>query len=104
MGWQVQYLYSDKTGRLEGCFLSKDPNDLSGGTVRFSYDKQGNLAGYDDGVTKAHYDYDQLGRRIKESVNYGTFTTGHSYTFGLEGPRFLCYCLPKKESRLLGLG
>jgi YD repeat-containing protein len=62
MGRQVSYLYNTTTGRLDNYFLRKDPNHLSGDIVRFSYDNQGNLAGYDDGVAKAHYDYDKLGR------------------------------------------
>jgi large repetitive protein len=85
LGQQVKYLYDDKTGRLESYLLKKGPEDFPGEAVRFSYDNQGNLAGYQDATTKAHYEYDKLGRRIKESVDYGTFSASHSYSYYQNG-------------------
>ena len=40
-------------------------------TVSLTYDEVGNLTGYDDGVTSAAYSYDDLARKVTETVNYG---------------------------------
>ena len=37
-------------------------------TVTFSYDKVGNLTGYDDGTTSATYTYDTLYRKTAEEL------------------------------------
>jgi RHS repeat-associated protein len=46
-----------------------------------SYDADGNLAGYSDGITSAEYDYDDMGRKTWERVNYGPFTKEFSYSY-----------------------
>jgi RHS repeat-associated protein len=50
-------------------------------TVTYTYNEVGSLTGYDDSVTSATYGYDDLQRRISESVNYGTFSLSHGYTY-----------------------
>ncbi|MCP3677054.1 MAG: RHS repeat protein, partial [Deltaproteobacteria bacterium] len=84
-GQQVKYLYSSTTGYLDGYILRKNSRDFMSGNVRFSYDKQGRLSGYDDGITTASYEYDQLGRQTKALVDYGGFTAGHSYSYYKNG-------------------
>ncbi len=42
-------------------------------SVSFTYDRVGNLKGYDDGVTSARYEYDDAYRKILEMVNMGSF-------------------------------
>ncbi|CAB1059836.1 hypothetical protein D1BOALGB6SA_4601, partial [Olavius sp. associated proteobacterium Delta 1] len=54
-------------------------------TVSFSYDRAGNLTGYDDGVTSAAYTYDELYRKLSETVNYGPFEQTNSYTYYKNG-------------------
>ena len=49
--------------------------------VTFTYDKVCNLKAYDDGTTSATYTYDDLSRKISESVNYGPFSWSYSYTY-----------------------
>ncbi len=56
-----------------------------GKTVTLSYDADGNLAGYDDGTTSATYTYDDLGRKLSEAVDYGTFTKTFSSTYYQNG-------------------
>ena len=77
----MEYGY-DGQGRLEtiayadgrSVTLSYDPSTGSG-------QASGNLAGYDDGVTSASYTYDDLGRKLSETVNYGTVSKSFSYSY-----------------------
>ena len=74
----TEYGY-DSQGRIDT--ISYD----DGRSVTLSYDANDNLAGYDDGVTSASYTYDDLGRKLSETVNYGTFTKTFSYTYYTNG-------------------
>ena len=85
LGHQVVYIYSDTTGRLAGYMVKKTPIDPPAKIVHFSYDKQGHLTGYDDGLTKGSYSYDMLGRLIAEKTDYGTFTASDSTTYYQNG-------------------
>ena len=49
--------------------------------LNFSYDRTGNLTGYNDGITSATYTYDDLYRKLSETVNYGSFEQTNSYTY-----------------------
>lgn len=70
----TEYGY-DSQGRLET--VSYD----DGKTVTLSYDVDNNLAGYNDGETSAEYDYDDMGRKTWERVNYGSFSKEYFYTY-----------------------
>ncbi len=54
-------------------------------TVTFSYDRVGNLSGYNDGTTSATYTYDDLGRKLTETVHYGAFSKTFQYTYDATG-------------------
>jgi RHS repeat-associated protein len=49
--------------------------------VDFAYDQLGNLVAYDDGATSASYAYDDLQRKISETVNYGPFSKTIAYSY-----------------------
>jgi RHS repeat-associated protein len=53
--------------------------------VDFEYDKLGNLLTYDDGTTAATYTYDDLQRKISETVDYGPFAKTIAYTYYANG-------------------
>jgi len=53
--------------------------------VDFTYDVTGHLASYDDGVTSATYQYDGLGRKRAETVNYPGFSKTFEYRYGANG-------------------
>ncbi len=62
------------------------------GKYQYGYDADGNLAGYSDGVSSATYTYDDLGRKLSETVNYPVtlsgvegFTKEFSYTYYKNG-------------------
>ncbi len=78
---KTAYVYDD-AGRLEEIRYFTDAGDTAPiKTVTFSYDKVGNLTGYDDGTTSAVYTYDTLYRKISETVNYGAFSLENGYTY-----------------------
>jgi YD repeat-containing protein len=79
MGEDTTYGY-DEARRLTDIiyFNSGDPvNPVK--TVTFTFDKVGNLIGYDDGTTSATYTYDDLHRKIVETVNFGGFSKTFNY-------------------------
>ena len=78
---KTTYVYDD-AGRLEEInYFTASPDTVPAKTVTFTYDEIGNLTGYDDGTTSATYGYDDLYRKISESVNYGAFTKTNAYTY-----------------------
>ena len=78
---KTTYLYDD-AGRLEEInYYAASADTVPAKTVTFTYDEIGNLTGYDDGTTSATYGYDDLYRKISESVNYGAFTKTNAYSY-----------------------
>lgn len=49
--------------------------------MTLSYDADGNLSGYSDGTTSATYTYDDVGRKLSETLNYGQFTKSFSFSY-----------------------
>ena len=82
---KTEYEYDD-TGRLTDIRYFAAADDVNPSkSVSFSYDDAGNLTGYDDGVTSAVYAYDDLYRKLSETVNYGTFELTNRYTYYKNG-------------------
>lgn len=50
-------------------------------TVNYTYDLNGNLSSYNDGMTSASYTYDDLHRKTEETVNYPNFPKTISYRY-----------------------
>jgi RHS repeat-associated protein len=50
-------------------------------TTRYSYDEEDNLVGWSDGTFSSVLAYDDAERLIKESINYGSFVSGYSYSY-----------------------
>jgi RHS repeat-associated protein len=72
----------DEAGRLVNTryYNPADPvNPVK--TVLFAYDDLGNLTSYDDGETSGTYVYDDVSRKILETVNYGLFTKNIAYEY-----------------------
>ncbi len=78
---KIEYKYDD-VGRLKTIQYFASANDnITIKEVNFNYDKIGNLLGYNDSITSAQYAYDTVGRKISETVNYGSFSRSYSYTY-----------------------
>ena len=75
------YEYDDAGRLTEIRYFATADDTAPVKTVTFTYDRTGNLTGYDDGTTSAVYSYDDLNRKIGETVNYGPFALTNSYTY-----------------------
>lgn len=54
-------------------------------SVSYTHDDDGRITGYSDGVTSGTYAYDDAGRMISETVDYGAFSTTNAYTYHANG-------------------
>ncbi|MGA1869448.1 MAG: RHS repeat-associated core domain-containing protein [bacterium] len=68
-------------------YYSSSGNPMSDKTVTFDYDELGNVISYNDGITSATYTYDDLSRKLSETVNFGDFTLSYSYAYNPDGKK-----------------
>ncbi|MCU7905836.1 MAG: RHS domain-containing protein, partial [Candidatus Thiodiazotropha sp. (ex Epidulcina cf. delphinae)] len=54
-------------------------------SVSYSYDLNGNLTAWSDGSLSAAVQFDENNRKTQETVNYGTFSLTHRYTYDAAG-------------------
>ena len=62
-------------------------NGVPAKSVSFTYDANGNLLTYNDGITSGTYTYDANNRKLTDAVNYGAFTLSSSYTYYKNGQK-----------------
>lgn len=84
IGHHKNYQYNP-AGQLTGYSISESASASPTKQVKLSFDQRGRLTGYDDGLTKGACQYDLLGRQTNGSVQYGTFTARHSYSYYQNG-------------------
>lgn len=78
---KITYAYN-ASGRLSHVrHFATSASETPEKTVSFTHDNVGNVTGYDDGVTSAQYQYDNLNRKVSESVNYGAFELQNDYAY-----------------------
>ena len=86
-GQMAQYDY-DVLGRLTSArYFSVDDTVLPAKAVTFEYDSKGNMVSYNDDVTAGTFTYDELNRKLSETVNYGSFELSNHYTYFGNGMR-----------------
>jgi RHS repeat-associated protein len=80
-GQKIAYEYSAVNRLTRVLYYAAGDHSSAVKTVSFTYDELGNLTSYNDGTTSAIYQYDELQRKVGESVDYGphTFDTSYSY-------------------------
>ena len=78
---KTEYDYDDAGRLVEIHYFEAADHVNPVKTVTFSYDLTGNLTGYNDGITSATYTYDDLYRKLSETVNYGPFEKTNSYAY-----------------------
>jgi RHS repeat-associated protein len=84
---KTEYVYDD-AGRLTDIKYYASAGDTTPAkTVILAYDKVGNLERYDDGVTSAQYGYDDLYRKISDTVDHGTFSLSNTHTYNKNGTK-----------------
>ncbi|MFH0731131.1 MAG: hypothetical protein V2B19_32905 [Pseudomonadota bacterium] len=84
---RTEHVYDDAGRRVENRYYPNAGDTTPVKKVVFTYDDVGNLSSYDDGITSATYTYDRNNRKLTESVNYGSFTLGYSYTYYANGQK-----------------
>jgi RHS repeat-associated protein len=84
---KIEYEYND-SGRLTRTKYFAVATDVTPvKTVDFTYDKAGNLTGYNDSTTSATYLYDDSYRKVSETINYGSFGLTYLYTYYKNGTK-----------------
>lgn len=53
--------------------------------ISYTYDANGRLTGWNDGTVNAIYTLDPMGRKLSQTVNYGTFSKSNQYTYYMNG-------------------
>jgi len=51
----------------------------------FGYDAVANLTSWSNESASGTFDYDELGRKQQETINYGSFSKGYSYSYDFRG-------------------
>ena len=80
----TKYTYDIANQRVRSEYFASG-STVANKTVIYNYDSVGRLMGYDDGTTSAIYVYDALGRRTKETINYGAFSKTITTTYYKNG-------------------
>jgi len=80
-GQRIEYDYNEINRLTQVRYFNPVDHVNPVKVVDFTYDKLGNIETYDDGITSATYTYDDLQRKVSETVNYGTFSKTISYTY-----------------------
>ena len=82
---KIEYEYDDAGRLTKTKYFAVATDTTPVKIVDFTYDKAGNLTGYDDGTTSATYTYDNAYRKLNETVNYGSFSLSYAYTYYKNG-------------------
>ena len=82
---KTAYQY-DIAGRLiKKSNFTQVEDTVASRVVDFSYNELDKLSAYNDGISSASYEYDNLGRKLKETINYGLFSKSFSYSYYANG-------------------
>jgi len=84
-GQKIAYEYNELNRLTKILYFAAGDHNSPIKTVDFTYDKLGNIKTYDDETTSAVYEYDDLQRKIRETVDYGQFSKTIEYTYFANG-------------------
>ena len=84
-GQRIEYTYSSENRLTQTRYFAADNHSTPVQTIDFTYDCLGNLLTWNNGTESAQYTYDDLGRKLTETVNYGSFSLSHAYTYTASG-------------------
>nr|WP_269465326.1 RHS repeat domain-containing protein [Desulfomicrobium orale] len=83
-GVKTAYAY-DQMGRVVGVDAYAGGRTEPGRRVRLAYDQMGRLVFHTDGQTAGAFTYDALGRKLTETVDYGSFNKTNTYAWQANG-------------------
>ncbi len=95
---KTRFVYSDANNLATIRYYSADEDSEPVKEIFFDYDNSGKLTSYSDGSVSATYGYDAAGRKISQTVNYGSFSKTHGYTYGGNGMK-VSYTGPDQVTR-----
>ncbi len=95
---KTRFVYSDANNLVTVRYYSADDYSEPVKEILFDYDKSGKLTAYSDGSISGTYWYDAGGRKISQTVNYGSFSKSHAYTYDANGLK-VSYTGPDQVTR-----
>ena len=78
---RIEYAYSSENRITQVRYFATGNLATPVKIVDFTQDALGNLLTWSDGIAFAAYTYDDLSRKLSETVDYGTFSLTHAYTY-----------------------
>ena len=84
-GQRIEYDYNEINRLTQVRYFNPVDHVNPVKVVDFTYDKLGNIETYADGTTSASYTYDDLQRKVSETVDYGAFTKTIRYDYYANG-------------------
>jgi RHS repeat-associated protein len=82
---KTEYEYDDAGGLTKTKYFAAATDTTPIKTTDFTYNKTGNLVGYNDGTTSSTYTYDDAYQKLTEAVNYSSFSLSYAYTYYKNG-------------------
>lgn len=80
-GHKTVYAYNSLNQPIQVDYFNQSDFTAPVKTVTFDYDPNGSMTGYDDAVTSAIYNYDELDRKTSTSVDFGSFTKTYASAY-----------------------
>jgi len=82
---KTEYGYDDAGRLVQIRYYAAGDHIMPVKTLDFNYDATGYLKSYSDGTTSGTYIYDDLHRKIAETVDYGAFQLSYGYSYYKNG-------------------
>lgn len=83
----IKYTYDDAMRMIKEEHFAAAEDTQAVKTIDYSYDARGLMTGWDDGEFSAVMTYDELGRKLSETMDYGDFNLGFAYNYYANGLR-----------------
>ncbi|MCG8314083.1 MAG: hypothetical protein MI976_12805 [Pseudomonadales bacterium] len=83
----IKYSYDDALRLVTEEHFAAATDTQAVKTINYSYDARGLMTGWDDSEFSAVMAYDELGRKLSETVDYGDFDLGFAYSYYANGLR-----------------
>ena len=82
---RIEYTVNEVSRITQVCYYAAGDHTTPVKTVDFTYNELGSLMNYDDGTTTGSYTYDDLQRKLTETIDYGSFSKTYGYSYYANG-------------------
>jgi YD repeat-containing protein len=100
-GQLKRYQYDGANRLLQELHFTADDHDNYAIQINYTYDAEGRMLSYDDGITQGVFKYDALGRKVFEEVDYGVFKAKHDYQYHENGKKSALINSQNKQTNYL---